>query len=230
METLTSSQTGTEYTMHRCHLKNLLALSLIGTLLLSSSAYAKIVCWTNSDNIRECGNAVPPEYAQKKTETLNERGMTTEVKERAKTTEEIAAEKARIAEEQRLIDEEEQRIKEQQNYDRVLLSSYLTEEDIIRSRDRQTSSIDATIEVTNITIDKLNEKLTAEKKKAANYERAGKALPERLQQDIGSLQGQIDAKKHFIETKQAEKQKLREKFQAELIRFRELKADGVKLH
>lgn len=215
--------------MNRCHRKSLLAVSLIAPLLLSSSAYAKIVCWTNSDNIRECGNAVPPEYAQKKTETLNKRGMTTEVNERAKTPEEIAAEKVRLAEEQRLIDEEAQREKDRLTYDRVLLATYLTESDIIRSRDRQTTSIDASIEVTNITIDKLNEKLVEEKKKAANYERAGKPLPERMQQDISSLQEQIDGKNRFIETKKAEKQKLYDKYQAEIIRFRELKADGVKL-
>lgn len=215
--------------MNRCHLKSLLALALLGPLLLSSSAYAKIVCWTNSDNIRECGNAVPPEYAQKKTETLNKRGMTTEVKERARTKEEIATEKARIAEEQRLADEAAQRVKDRQNYDRVLLSTYLTESDITRSRDRQTTSIDASIEVTNITIGKLKEKLVAEKKKAANYERKGKALPERMKQDISSMQEQIDGKNRFIESKKAEKQKLHDKFQAEIIRFRELKADGVKL-
>ncbi len=215
--------------MNRCHRKSLLAVSLIAPLLLSSSAYAKIVCWTNSDNIRECGNAVPPEYAQKKTETLNQRGMTTEVNERAKTPEEIAAEKVRLAEEQRLIDEEAQREKDRLTYDRVLLATYLTESDIIRSRDRQTTSIDASIEVTTITIDKLNEKLVEEKKKAANYERAGKPLPERMQQDISSLQEQIDGKNRFIETKKAEKQKLYDKYQAEIIRFRELKADGVKL-
>ncbi len=215
--------------MNRCHRKSLLAISLIAPLLLSSSAYAKIVCWTNSDNIRECGNAVPPEYAQKKTETLNKRGMTTEVNERAKTPEEIAAEKVRLAEEQRLIDEEAQREKDRRTYDRVLLSTYLTESDIIRSRDRQTTSIDASIEVTNITIDKLNEKLVEEKKKAANYERAGKPMPERMEQDISSLQEQIDGKNRFIETKKAEKQKLYDKYQAEIIRFRELKADGVKL-
>lgn len=215
--------------MNRYILKSLLALSLIGPLLLSSNAYAKIVCWTNSDNIRECGNSLPPEYAQKKSEIINERGMTTEVKERAKTAEEVAAEEARLAEEQRLIDEEAEREKVQQNYDQVLLSSYLTEEDIIRSRNRQTTAIDASIEVTTITIGKISEKLAEEKKKAANYERAGKALPERTQEDINSLQEQLDAKNRFIESKKAEKQKLHDKYQADLIRFRQLKADGVKL-
>ncbi len=216
--------------MSRCHLKSLLALSLLAPLLLSSTAYAKkIVCWTNNEGIRECGNSVPPEYAQKETRTINERGRTTDIQERARTPEEIAAEKARIAEEERLVAEKEQREKEQQTYDRVLLSTYLTENDIIRSRDRQSASLDATIEITKITIDKLQEKLSAQKKKAATYERQGKKLPERLQEDITSLQEQINAKKGFIQSKEVEKQKLHEKYQAEMVRFRELKADGVKL-
>lgn len=198
-------------------------------LLLSSAADAKIVCWTNSEGIRECGNTVPPEYAQKERRTINERGMTTDVQERAKTAEEIAAEKARLAEEERIKREEEERQRKQDSYDRVLLSTYLTEEDIIRSRDRQSASFDATIEVTRITIDKLDEKLTEEKKKAANYERNGKPLPERLQQDIASLQEQIDAKNRFIAAKEAEKKKLHEKYEADMARFRELKSNGATL-
>jgi hypothetical protein len=215
--------------MYRRHQKSLLALCLVAPLLLSSSAYAKIVCWTNDEGIRECGNAVPPEYAQKETRTINERGMTTEIKERAKTPEEIAAEKARIAEEEQLAAEEERRQQERDNYDRVLLSTYLSESDIIRSRDRQSGAFDATIEITKITIDKLNEKLAAEKKKAANYERQGKKLPKRLQQDISSLQEQVDAKNNFIQTKELEKKKLHEKYEADMLRFRQLKAEGATL-
>lgn len=223
--------------MKKCHLKGLLALGLLGPLLLSTNAYAKIVCWTNSDNIRECGNAVPPEYAQKKSQTLNEQGRTTEVKARAKTADEIAAkkallaaEKAHFAETQRLTKEAAQREQVQRNYDQVLLSTYLTEKDIVNSRDRQTASINASIEITNITIGKLKEKLAAEKKKAANYERKGKALTKRMQQDISSLQGQIDAKNTFIQSKEDEKRKLHTKYNADTARFRELKNSGVTLN
>jgi hypothetical protein len=213
------------------HHNSLLALLLLPPLLLISyNAAAKIVCWTNDEGIRECGNAVPPEYAQKEVRTINERGRTTEVKERAKTPEELAAEQARLAEEKRLAEEEEERNKAQENYDRVLLSTYLSEEDIIRSRNRQSASFDATIEITRITIDKLNEKLQAEKKKAANYERQGKELSERMQQDIDTLQEQIDAKNNFIQSKEEEKRKLHQQYEADMDRFRELKQQGVTLN
>ena len=36
---------------------------LIATPALSDAA--RIKCWTNNEGVRECGNAVPPEYAQK---------------------------------------------------------------------------------------------------------------------------------------------------------------------
>lgn len=222
--------------MNRYHLKTLLTLGLLGPLLLSSNAYAKIVCWTNSDNIRECGNTLPPEYAQKQSTTLNDRGITTEVKERARTVKEIAdkkaliaAEKAQIAEMQRIDKETALREQEQRGYDRVLLSTYLSEKDIENSRDRQTTSIDASIEVTNITIGKLNEKLAAEKKKAANYERSGKPLPEAMQDEMNSMQQQIDAKNNFIHSKEEEKIKLHAKYNADMERFRELKKSGVSL-
>lgn len=215
--------------MIRQRLRQLFMFALTCTLLLGGAAQAKIVCWTNSDGVRECGNAVPPEYAQKETRTIDKQGMTTEVKERAKTPEEIAAEKSQNAENERLAAEEEQRKQTQEAYDRVLLATYLSEEDILRSRERQASSINATMEVTHIAVDKLQEKLNGERKKAAGYERQGKALPERVQQDIDTLQEQIDTKRNFIQSKEREKQKLHEKYDADMVRFRELKASGAKL-
>ncbi|MCW8919040.1 MAG: DUF4124 domain-containing protein [Gammaproteobacteria bacterium] len=215
--------------MIREHLRHLITLALTGTLLFTGSAQAKIVCWTNSEGVRECGNAVPPEYAQQETRTIDKRGITTEVKERAKTPEELAAERARRAEEERLAAEEEKRRQVQEAYDRVLLSTYLDEEDIVRSRERQSSAINATIDITRTTIDKLQEKLNGERKRAADYERQGKPLPERLQEDISSLQGQIDAKNSYIRSKEQEKEVLHKKYEADMVRFRELKANGAKL-
>ena len=214
--------------MQRSQIK-LVFIPLFSLMLLSAPAHAKISCWTNSDGVRECGNAVPPEYAQKETRTINDRGRTTEVKERAKTQEEIAAAKALRDEEKRLAAVEAKRKKKQDAYDRVLLSTYLVENDIIRSRDRQSGSFDATIEVTNTTIKKLQDKLNAERKRAADFERKGKKIPTRIQQEIATLQEQIQDKNSFIQRHEQEKMLLHKKYDADMIRFRELKANNVKL-
>ena len=47
-------------------------------------AMAGFVCWTNNDGVKECGNSVPPEYAQKETRKRDSQGRVTEIKERAK--------------------------------------------------------------------------------------------------------------------------------------------------
>ncbi len=202
------------------------SLVLAGALLLATSAHAKIVCWTNNEGIRECGNAVPPEYAQKEVRTFNQRGMVMEVQERAKTAEEVKAEKAREAEEKRIAEEQEKSRNEQLRYDRVLLSTYLTEEDIIRSRERKSNLYEASIEVTRSTIEKLQAKLDEDNKRVAQLEKKGKKPPERVLQDITTLQQQIEEKQRFIDKKELEKQELHKQYDADLKRFRELKANS----
>ena len=63
-------------------------LALCGYL---NSAEAAIKCWTNKEGVRECGNAVPPEYAQQAHEEKSTSGMTIKRTERSKTPEELAA-------------------------------------------------------------------------------------------------------------------------------------------
>jgi hypothetical protein len=214
----------------------LLSLALSAALAFPLSGEAAIKCWTNKEGVRECGNIVPPEYAQQESRTLDKRGITTEVIERAPTAEELEerarqeeVERLRLEDEERQKALEEQRRKEQAAYDRMLLSTYLTEEDILRSRDRKLVAIDATIELNRITIGKLQENLDKEKARAANLERQGKELPERTREDIGSLQNQIQNKQNYIASKEKERQELIDLYEADMERFRELKASGRKL-
>jgi len=211
----------------------ILFLAILSTLAMPLSSVAAIKCWTNNEGVRECGNMVPPEYAQQESETINEQGITTDIKERAPTKEELEvrrqqqeAEAKRLEEQKRQQALEEKRRKEQEAYDRVLLSTFLNEKELLNSRDRKLSAIDATIEITRISIDKLEENLGSEKTRAANFERQGKPIPERSQEDIDSLQKQIDDKRNYIASKEREKQELIDKYAADLKRFRELKAEG----
>ena len=214
----------------------LLSLAVTSTLALPLTSEAAIKCWTNKDGVRECGNAVPPEYAQKEIRTINKRGITTDVTERALSQEELKererqreAEQLRLEEEKRQQALEEKRRKEKQIYDRVLLSTYLSEEEIQRSRERKHVAIDANLELTRITVGKLQEKLEKEQKHAASYESKGKELPQRMQEDIDSLQKQIADKQSYITSKEKEREALIEQYDADMARFRELKAAGRKL-
>ena len=53
-----------------------------------------IKCWTNGEGVRECGNAVPTEYAQQGHTVYNDQGVQIGAQQRAKSGEELAEERA----------------------------------------------------------------------------------------------------------------------------------------
>ena len=198
-------------------------------MVLPQAALAGITCWTNNEGVRECGNAVPPEYAQKRTRTLSEGGLTIDVQERAKTPDELAAQRReqQQAEEQRKQQEaqrkERERLQQKQaEYDRVLLSVFNTEADLIGSRDRKLSAIDAQVEVARNSQEKLEEKLDEYRKRAAGLERSGRPVPDTLVEDMAAIKRQISDKQGLITQKLEEKQRLQQKYDGDLKRYREL--------
>lgn len=200
------------------------SLTLILPLLFSigltaGTAQAKIKCWTNSDGIRECGNIVPPEYAQQGHDEISKQGTRVKRHERAKTEAELA-EEARL----KAIEEEKKRLAEEQAmHDRVLLSTFASEDEIIMTRDGKITSIKTEIRLTNRSKDKAEERLSRLRKKAANLERAGKPLPKKLAQDIQHTQTQVKEYESFVNNKQAEKDKLHQQFETDVKRYRELR-------
>ena len=72
----------------------MLGLAIGPGIAAAKNEGGKIKCWHNKDGVRECGNAVPPEYAQQQSEEKDKSGLTVKTQERAKTQEELEAERA----------------------------------------------------------------------------------------------------------------------------------------
>lgn len=197
--------------------------TLLLALLFSSSATATIKCWINKDGVQECGNIVPPEYAQDEVRTLNERGLTTRIKKRAKTPEELEQERSEQEAKSAREAAEKKRQEERETHDRLILSTYSSEDELLQARDRAAASIDGIVDVTNAVIAQLNRKLDGLKKRAANLERAGKPVPIELEQDRADLERQIVEKYEHISFKEQEKTQLMDSYAADLQRYRELK-------
>ncbi len=192
---------------------------LLGLGLNSGIAQAKIKCWKNSDGIRECGNAVPPEYAQQGHDEINKQGVRVKRHIRAQTKAELA-ETARL----KAIEDEKKRLAEEQaKHDRVLLDTFASEDEIIMARDGKITSIKTNIRITNSNKSKAQERLKLLRKKAANLERAGKPVTEKLIQDIKHAQDQITEYETFIDNKQAEKDKIHQQFETDVTRYRKLR-------
>jgi hypothetical protein len=204
-------------------MKKMLPILLAGsTLLYAQSGLAAIKCWTNSEGYRECGNAVPPEYAQQETRTLNKRGVTTDVKQRAKTREELLLEQQMLTDKEQVELEQKRKDEEQAAKDRVLLSTFLKPEEIITARDRKIAVFDGYLELTQVALTNIREKLEEEQRKVAGLERQGQKIPDASVEEIKMLQKQIIDKEAFIRQKEQEKEQLRIKYDADYQRFMEL--------
>ncbi len=207
--------------LHRLFIATALIITFAAPALAAGKS-SSFKCWTNKEGVRECGNEVPPEYAQGQTSTMNDRGITTKVDARAKTAEELANEQRAKDETAARAAEEKRKNEKQAAYDRVLLDSYLKEEEIVAARDRKLSSIDASIELTNSTIDKLEQKLKKEETLAANQQK-GKQPSTANDKDVESLKKQIESRKSYITARQEERKKTELEYESYLNRFRELK-------
>lgn len=204
----------------------ILTTTLACLLLASNSLQAgKIKCWTNSDGVRECGNIVPPEYAQQGHDVISSQGITIDKVERAKTPEELAEEK-RLAD----IKAEEERLrKEQENRDRILLHTFSSEDEIDMALNGKIAALSTEIRLTKKSLANTEERLAGMSKKAANLERAGKPVPKKLATDIAAARQQADEYKVFIATKEKEVAHINEQFSADKERYLLLKSGKVPL-
>jgi hypothetical protein len=207
----------------RMRLFSITLLSVLG-IALPLTANAAFKCWTNSDGVRECGNAIPPEYAQKGSETLNDQGMVVDKQRRAKTKAELAEERRRKEAEAKRQAEEKRRREEQAAYDRVLLATFTSVEDIVTARDRKLASIKGMMELSQATAENLQKKLAEYQKRAANIERRGASVPDDLLQDMENIKQQIAHKEDYLASKKEEAEALREKYARDIARFKELQA------
>lgn len=194
---------------------------------LPLSVQAGFKCWTNKDGVRECGEEVPPEYAQKKTETFSDQGLKTGTTDRAKTREEIAAEREAKRAAEQAAAEERQRRAIQAAHDRVLLATFTDVKDIDAALDQKLALIDGYIEVTTKGMDKIKAQLDDLNKRAERLQKQNKPIPDELQSDIDALSAQLADKEAFIAAKEGEKKELSDVYHADKARFIELKSGST---
>ena len=197
----------------------LFILIMLAGLSTTQSVQARMKCWTNNEGIRECGDKVPPEYAQKGHQELGKSGLVREEKERAKTTEELA-------EEERLAKMEAEKLKaeeEQKNQDRILMETFSSVEDIERARDERVTALEATIKLTQARNEKIQIDLDKRINTAANQERNGKTPSEALLKDIDSLKRQIKNNDNFISEKRSEQETIKKSHALDIDRYKKLK-------
>jgi hypothetical protein len=162
---------------------------------------------------------VPPEFTQQGHDEVSSGGVKRESTGRAKSLEELEAERAETKRKAAA----EMLEREQAAKDRVLLDTFSSDDDMLLARAGQITHLESQVRLTESHIDKLNNSLEALIQEAADHERRGNQPPEKLIGDIESLRQQIRDNQTFIETKHLERTELLDKFETDIASFRELK-------
>lgn len=179
-----------------------------------------IVRWVDDEGVIHYGDSVPPEYADKPKQVLNDQGVTVRELEGKKTEEQLAAE--REAEERELARELQAR------KDRSLLLTYQTIEEIEMHRDRRVELFQAQARVTELYLRNLNRRLGELKNEAGRYkpyssDPEAPTVDPGLVEEIKETESAIERHESNLDEFRQQEQNIIERFNKNIDRFRELK-------
>lgn len=204
------------------HLKSAiltLAAALLATAAFTADAQQQYR-WIDADGVVRIADRIPPDAAHKRIEVLNARGMVVRVIEPQKSGEELAEElRERELEAQAVAARQEQARR-----DRVLLDSYTTVGDLVRSRDGHLATLDGRINMSREALANLEGTIADLEQRIASFEAREQAPPEALVTQLEDARANRDSTARFIEAREQEQADIRARFEADIARFQELRS------
>jgi len=176
--------------------------------------------WVDDDGVVHYGDSVPPEYADKPKEVINEHGVTIDHIRGKKTAEEIEAE--RIAAELALQKELQNRA------DRALLATYQSVDEIEMHRDRRIELFQAQSRVTELYLRNLDRRLAQLKEESSRFrpyssDPGAEMVDPRLVKEIKDTEATIVRHQKNLEKYQRDEREIIERFDGDINRFKNLK-------
>jgi hypothetical protein len=202
-------------------LKTIASILCTGALLASAcfagGAGRTLYKWVDAQGVTHYGDQVPPEYAGQEQQIINSQGVVINRVEAQKTPEQLAAE------DQKRVDAQQS-----QNRDHNLLSTYASVQEIERLRDQRLTLLSDQIKVTSQFLEVLNGRLAklrtgSMRFKPYNTDPAAPAMPDQVAEDLVRLGNDIRTQDQNLHAKQSEESKMRNQFESDIQRFKELK-------
>jgi len=202
-----------------------LLLSVLLCALCGQVSAATLYKWVDENGAVRYSDRLPPQQSRQKHQQLNSQGLVMSTREAAKPAEELAAE-AEAKRKQEAEQLEAAKIKEiQDQQDRVLLLTFASEAELEHARDNRIEAIDSVIRLIESSIQSTQVKLDELQHSAEqSWIAQGKPVPGGLQQKIEHFSRKIESRNEQLQAKVTEREKIREKYELDLERFRDLKA------
>ncbi len=200
----------------RIHPCSLLLLALLGA---GHAQAAKLYKWVDAQGNVFYSDQVPPQYIKREHSRLNEQGLELERQAAAKTEEELRQEQ----EINRLRQLQQELIDEQEAEDRVLLSNFRAEEDLLMARDGKIETIDSQTRLSREAIRRSKIRLAQMQATAADLERSGQTAGEKFVNQIEETRESIEDLHLRIVKLERQKVEISGQFDRDIARFRQLR-------
>jgi hypothetical protein len=205
-------------------------LFVIAAFALPSNSNAQqrqeggIYRWVDKNGVTQFGDTIPPEYADRDRDILNNQGVPIRFEEGEITPEE-RAEQERLAN----VAEAERRARlEVARRDRMLLETYITVADIEDLRDRRLELLEAQIKVTEAYLGNLRKRLVTLQDEASAFKPYttkpdAPQIPPNIALELSRTLELINTYEATLARTRGDQQNLRDSFDKDIARFRELK-------
>jgi hypothetical protein len=176
--------------------------------------------WVDDEGVKHYGDSIPAEYADKPKEVLNDQGVAVDQLEGKKTEEQLAAEAAaaELAVQKEL----------QLRADKALLATYISVAEIEMHRDRRVELFKAQARVTELYLRNLSRRLNQLEQEAGRYkpyssDPGAEPVDPSLVEEIGETETAIARHKQNLKKFRDEEQRIIERFEGDIQRFRSIK-------
>ena len=174
--------------------------------------------WVDDQGVVHYGDSVPPQYAQKEQSVLNNRGVEVKRFEAQKTEEQLAAQE-RV----------QQGAIKQKQHDSFLMTTYTSVKDIESLRDLRLDQLRGQRAAAELYVETLHSRLTDLQLRAMNFKPyssrpQARKMPDDLAEDLVRTLNEFHTQNNALAAKGEEETTLKAQFQADIERFRELRA------
>ena len=194
---------------------SLLAAVAAVSLLAASPAVAGMYRWVDGNGRVHYGDTLPPTYQQSGAAEMSKQGN---IIKRTQSEAERRAQAEREAEQKRIQDEQQK----QAQLDRALTQTYTTEAEIDLARDRALENYKLMIRGAEIRASAVDANLVDLRTRIANIQKAGRKVGPGLQEQLDQAVRESEELKRTIQKNQNAMVQVREKYEADKLRFREL--------
>ena len=179
---------------------------------------AELYKWVDDKGQIHYSDSVPPEAINKQRDVIDQKGIVVDEIGAAKTKAQLEEDKRRKAQEAI----KQQQLDAKHRHDKMLLETYNNDSDIVKMRERKLAAISDIITINQNRIDKLKEDLVPFKKQVAAIQKNNKEIPGELRDKVKEIKDHIAMRVKIIQQQHDEQDRLRDKFQQDLERFRYL--------